>query len=204
MRIIDSALVASLTAAPNAGIAPVYFVWVVARDRTTGAASAMGFWSGDEDTRVGVAIPDGGVAQRDYIGGCNLTVEGLQYVADLTDNAVTVGLSQIADAAQELVRGLDVRLAYCEVHATTMTGGAFTSAPQLMWVGIVDDGPISTPAAGSEGGISLKVRSEIMTQLGAINPAKSSDAHQRRRNGADRFSEYASVIGTRKIQWFKN
>ncbi|SOC22004.1 hypothetical protein [Rhodobacter maris] len=203
MRILDASLAARLAAAPEEGIAPVHLVWIVARDRDTGAAAPMGFWSGDEDVTLVLTAPDGTTASRLYLGGCGLAVEGVEYVADLTDTPVTVSLSQIAEAAQELVRGLDVRLAYVEIHATTMTGGALTSAPQLQWVGIVDEGPVSTPAAGGEGGIALSIRSEIMTQLGAVNPAKSSDTHQKRRLSTDRFCEYAGVIKEKKDPWYK-
>ena len=203
MQTLDASLIASLSAARDAGISPAWFASIIARDRETGAAQRVGLWSGDEDITITVPMPGGLIESRAYIGGCNLDVSGLQYVADLTDNAVTVAISQIAPAAQEIVRGLDVRMAYVEIHATTWTGGALTSAPQLQWVGIVDTGPISTPAAGGEGGVSLSIRSEIMTQLQASNPAKSSDAHQRRRASADRFCEYAATIGSRDIQWFK-
>ncbi|WP_312526694.1 hypothetical protein [Paracoccus sp. (in: a-proteobacteria)] len=204
MRYFDSGFTAAIQAAREVGIAPLYFAWFTAKDRTTGAPVLMGFWSGDYDFTVNVPLPDGsGTATRTYIGGCGLTVSDLQYVGDLTDNPITVGLSQIADAAQELIRGLDLRLAACETHATSMTGGALVSAPQVQWIGIVDDGPISTPAAGGEGGISLSVRSELMAMLTATNPAKSSDAHQKRRKAGDLFCKFASTIAVRKVQWYK-
>ncbi|WP_444452575.1 hypothetical protein ACTTAI_16365 [Rhodobacter capsulatus] len=203
MQTLDASLIASLSAARDTGIAPAWFVSIIAKDRDTGAAQRVGLWSGDEDITLNVPMPGGLTESRVYIGGCNLDVSGIQYVADLTDNAVTVTMSQIAPAAQEIVRGLDVRMAYVEIHATTWTGGALTSAPQLQWIGIVDTGPISTPAAGSEGGISLSVRSEIMVQLQAVNPAKSSDSHQRRRLSTDRFCEYGGVIGSRDVQWYQ-
>lgn len=203
MNIYDAAFAASLTAAQDGSIAPIYFLWVVGRDRATGAEAPIGLWSGDEDITITIEQPDGSSVSRVYLGACNLEIDGIQYVADLTDNPVSASLSQLAPAAQLLVRGLDVRLAYCEIHATTWTGGALTSAPQLMWVGIVDEGPISTPGAGGEGGIALSIRSEIMTQLGQTSPAKSSDAHQRRRLSTDRFCEYSAIIGSRDIQWYK-
>ena len=203
MRIYDAGFSTAASAARDQGIAPIYFVWIVGKDRDTGADSPMGFWSGDEDISVTVPQPDGTSATRTYLGGVGLSVEGLTRIGDLTDNAVTVSMSQIADAAQELARGLDPRLAYVEIHVTSMVGGAFASAPQLEWVGIVDEGPISTPSYGSEGGISYSVRSELMVMLTATNPAKSSDAHQKRRAAGDRFSEYASTIGSRNVQWYK-
>ncbi|PTV94927.1 hypothetical protein C8J27_106196 [Rhodobacter aestuarii] len=207
MQFLDASFAASLAAAPEAGLVPVHFVWIVGRDRESGAAVPIGLWSGAEEISIEVAHPGGAAQRRDYIGGCGFTVEGLRYVADLTDNAVSVALSAIADPVRDLLsdpgQGLDLRLAYVEIHATTMTGGAFTSAPQLQWVGIVDDGPLSTPAAGGEGGIALSIRSEIMTQLGMSSPAKSSDAHQKRRAATDRFCEAAALIGARTIQWYK-
>ena len=203
MRYFDAGFTAAMQAARDTGIAPVYFAYFTGRDRDTGAAVDVGFWSGAYDHTINVARPDGsGTESRLYIGGSGLSVSELGYVADLSDRAVTVALSQIAAAAQELVRGLDLRLAPCEIHATSMTGGAFVSAPQLQWVGIVDGAPISTPAANSEGGISLSVRSEIMAMLTACNPAKSSDAHQKRRQAGDRFSEYGSTVSSRDVQWY--
>ena len=204
MRHYPPSLLSSLQSARGFGIAPAHFAWITAKDRTTGAPVSVGFWSGDEDVTVTVARPDGsGAESRTYSGGVGLRIEGVVYVADLTDNPVSVTLSQIAPSVQDLVRGLDVRLAGCEIHATTMHGGAFSADPQVEWVGIVDEGPISTPAAGSDGGVSLSIRSELMVMLTAINPAKSSDSHQRRRKAGDLFSKYASTITSRAVQWYK-
>lgn len=203
MRIYDAQFAASLVAARDGGIAPVYFFWVLARPRAGGAEVPIGLWSGDEDITLTLTQPDGSAVSRHYFGGVNLRVEDLTYVGDLTDNPVAVSTSQGVDAAQLLARGYDLRLAYCEIHATTMTGGAFTAAPQLQWVGIIDAGPINTPGENGEGGITYQIRSEIMWQLTARNPAKSSDAHQKRRNPIDRFCEFAAVIGSRSIQWYK-
>ncbi|MCB5412423.1 hypothetical protein H0485_20900 [Pseudogemmobacter sp. CC-YST710] len=203
MRIYDPAFAASLTAARSSGIAPVWFAHFVAKDRETGELVAAGLWSGAEDITIDVEDPTGGTISRGYIGGCGLSVSGLQYVADLTDNPVTISMSQIAPAAQHLMRGVDLRLANCEIHATTRNGGALTSVPQLQWVGLVDAGPVQTPAAGGEGAISLTIRSEIMMQLQASNPAKSSDQHQRRRLSTDEFCKYAATIGSRAVQWYQ-
>ena len=47
-------------------------------------------------------------------------------------------------------------------------------------------------------------RDELMTQLLAPNPAKSSDSHQKRRQANDRFSEYSGTVQARKVQWRKD
>lgn len=201
MQNLDPNFIASLQATREIGIAPVYFVWIEATNRSTGATETMGLWSGDEDISQNVQTPTGGLATREYLGRVNLSVADLKLVADLTDEPVTVSMSQIADATQQLVRGYDVRLAYCEIHATSRVGGVFSSVPQLQFVGIVDDLEIGTPQVGGEGSIGLVVRSELMTQLLAPNPAKSSDSHQKRRQANDRFSEYSGTVQARKVQW---
>lgn len=204
MQTLDPNFLLSLQASRDAGIAPVSFFWVRARNRDTGAEQTMGLWSGDDDITVNVETPSGGLSSRTYLGGCNLSIpEGIPLVANLTDDHITVAVSQIADATQQLVRGYDVRLAYCEIHQTSYVGGAFASVPQLQWVGVVDDGPIDTPPVNGEGRIAMTVRSELMAQLTAINPAKSSDSHQKRRQAGDRFSEYSGTVQARSVQWYR-
>lgn len=203
MKLLDPSFVASQAASRDVGIRPAYFAWFRAKNRTTGADETMGLWSGDDDIAINVQTPEGGLTSRTYIGGCNLSFDSIPSVANLTDEPINISMSQIADATQQLVRGYDLRLAYCELHAATFNGGAFSSAPQLEWIGIVDQAPISTPAAGGEGNISLTIRSEIMSQLTSINPAKSSDSHQKRRQAGDAFSRYAGVVKAMQTQWFK-
>lgn len=203
MQNLAPGFINDLQASRDGTIAPVYFFYIEARNRSTGAIEPFGLWSGDDDISQNVQTPTGGTATRPYYGGTNLTVDGLKQVADLTDEPVTINMSQIADATQQLFRGYDPRRAYCEVHVTSWVGGVFSSVPQLQFVGIIDDGDLATPAAGSDGGISLVARSEIMTQLLAPNPAKSSDSHQKRRQAGDRFSEYSGTVQARKVQWFK-
>lgn len=150
MRALDAAFLEHLAQARDEGLAPVWFAWFRPLDRETLQRVDFGLWSGDEDISLAVPRPEGGTQQRTYVGGCGLSVSGLKYVGDLSDQPVTVTISQLADAAQVLVRGYDVRMAYCEIHATSMVGGDFVSAPQLLWVGVVDEGPISTPSVDGE------------------------------------------------------
>lgn len=204
MKNISLELAASLDAPGRGKIAPAWFFYVRARNFTNGVIEDMAVWSGDEDYPITVIGPDGNLVSRTYIGQCNLTVSGIQYVADLTDNPVEVTLAGNRAVAEFIARGHDLRMAYCEVHATTWNGGALTSAPELQWIGIVDDASINLPQAGGGGTITLSLRSEIMHQLTAVNPAKSSDEHQKRRNWIDDFCKYSGIIGTRDLQWYKD
>lgn len=202
MNIYPAPFLSSLQASRDEGIKPVYFAWFEAKNRATDAVEPMGLWTGDEDITISVRSETGGLISRAYIGGCNLSVTGLQYVMDMTDNPVTISMSQIADATQQLVRGYDVRLAKVDIHAITMNGGAFSGDPEHLATCIVDDAPISTPTPGSDGAITINARSGIMHDLTATNPAKSSHAHQRRRNATDDFCKFSGVIGSRTIQGY--
>ena len=203
MRNYAPAHQSALNAAPDAGIAPAWFLWIAARDRDTGTTVHVGLWSGDEPITVTVAPPGGAGEARTYQGEVGLRVDPITSGIGLEDRPVTVMLSQIADQAQFLVRTLDARHAYCELHLALRNGGALVAPPQLEFVGIIDEAPITTPAVGGEGAITLSIRDELMTQLTAVNPARSSDAHQRRRQAGDEFSRYSGVIGSRELEWYR-
>lgn len=204
MQTLDPSFVADLQAAPDKGIAPAYFLWIIAKNRVTGADEPFGLWTGDDDINQAVQTPTGLLQSRPYYGGANLYVDPITYSGELVDESTTATMSQIAPATQELVRGFDVRGCYCEIHATSLNGTVFFSNPQISLIGIVDDVNIGTPEVGGEGNIGLVMRSQVMTQLIQINPAKSSDSHQKRRKANDAFSKYSGVIKSRDLQWFKD
>lgn len=201
MREYPAAFDAALQAAPQDGIAPVFFFHVEPIDKATGDPVSLSFWTGHDDVTVSIARPDGGSILRTYLGGRGLKVGAITYVADLTDQQVSVSLSQIAPEAQQLVRQYSAQQAYCEIHATTMQRGVFAADPQQEWIGVVDKAPLRTPAVDGEGEITLSVRSELMWQLGRSNPTKSSHEHQRRRSATDDFCKLATTAALRKVQW---
>ncbi|MER5171583.1 hypothetical protein [Thioclava kandeliae] len=203
MRDLPAGFVAALQAAPEQGIAPVWFVTIEATDRDTGETVAFSFWTGSYDLPISVPRPDGSIVARTHIGGCGLAVGDITFAADLTDNAFTIGLSQIADASQALFRGHNYKGVPVEVHLGLRSGGGMASMPVLMVAGILDEAPLGTPPVGGEGSITLSIRSEIMTMLQQINPAKSSDQHQKRRASGDRFAEYASIIPSRELKFYE-
>lgn len=204
MKVISENLYDSLMRTRDEGIEPAWFFYIRAKHAITGVVEDLGLWSGDEDITIAVETPQGGLTTRTFHGQCNLLIDGIQYVSDLTDNPVSVSFSHIEQYAQFVFRGHDLRMAYCEVYACTWNKGALSSNPELQWIGIVDEAPVSTPSVGADGNISLSIRSEMMAQLDAVNPAKSSDEHQRRRDPSDGFSRYSGVIGNRNIRWYQD
>lgn len=205
MKNLDPAFLAALVGARDTGLAPVRLVWIDAHDRETGDVVGRGFWTWDEDIEAEVIGGTTGTpVTRTYTGGADLSVGDIVYVSDLTIQSVEISMSQIADAAQDLVRGLDVRLARVEIHDGLIdpaTGG-FVAPPEPVFLGLVDAAPITTPAAGGEGSISLSVISEPISMLSRINPRKASYHGQAQRNG-DQWGKYASTVSTWEIKWAK-
>lgn len=205
MRVYEPSFITALEAAQDNGIAPAYFVRVVAKDRATLEPVVYGFWTGDETISIPVENPDGGdPVTQTFVGAVNLDVSGISYTADLTDNAITVSLSQLEATVQTMVRGTTVRLAACTIYGTSWAGGGLVSIPQVLAIGIVDEQGTGTPDLYGDGTVTLSVRSELVGQLMISNPAKSSDNHQKRRQAGDLFSRYAGALESWRVQWFKN
>lgn len=205
MRVLSAALTTVLQNAQDGHIAPLWFFHLQARRISDGVLVQHGFWTGDEDIVLTVQAADGSIVSRTYRGQCGLQVSGLQYVSDLSDNPVDVTLSALAPASEAMFRGSDLRLATVEIHASMLNGGAIADTPFIVWCGYVDSGSLSTSSTDSgESSVVIQVRSELIGQMLAINPAKSSDEHQRRRNANDSFSVHSGTISARKITWYKD
>uniref|UniRef100_UPI001591058C hypothetical protein n=1 Tax=Martelella sp. HB161492 TaxID=2720726 RepID=UPI001591058C len=186
MKNISATFLAALTNARDGGLVVRSLVWVKARDRETGNATPVGFWTGGEDVVLPVIDGEtGATVQRAYYGDVNLSLPEIPRVSDMTVQTVDVTLSQIAPEVQQLVRGYDARLAAVEIHQMLLeprTGQA-VGAAEVAFLGLVDGEPIVTPAAGDEGSITLNLISSAISMLARTNPLKSSYEGQKRRSG---------------------
>ncbi len=205
MRNQPAALTAALASVPADGISTRKAVWVVAKNRETGLPEEVGLWTGDEDINLTVIRgSDGATVSRPYIaGGSLLKVSDIPRVSDLTAQTVTIDLSQIATAVQQLLRSHDVHRAQVEIHEIVLspTTGQPVAPDLPLFLGIVDGVPIRTPRVGGNGRASLKVVSEMMMMLRRTNPEKASYEAQLLRDG-DEWNLYAGVVETwDNISW---
>ncbi|PZO81597.1 MAG: hypothetical protein DI629_03410 [Mesorhizobium amorphae] len=203
MRGPGTAFASSLAATRDRGNAPRDFVWVVGKNRTTGALTGMGLWSGDETADFAVIDGQtGAIVQRTYFGAVNLRVGAIPRTSDLNQRSVAVRCSQISPAAQQIVRGLDARLARVEIHSVDLdlVSRLPVGPAEVEFLGVVNGAPIETPAAGAEGGIEMDVVSDAIAMLARTNFRKRSDETQKARSG-DRFSRYGSVIRSWPVVW---
>lgn len=206
MKNISSSFLATLEAARDGGIVPRRAVTFTAKDRTTGQAVEIGFWTGDEDVTMAVISGLTGTEEvRSFYGALNLSIGEIPRVADLSTQTVTIEMSQIADAAQAVVRTYDLRLAKVEIHDILLDirSGRPVSAGEIAFLGQVDEAPINTPVAGESGSISIGVISDAISMLSRTNPQRSSYQGQLRRSG-DEWGKYSSTVGTWSIPWGQN
>lgn len=202
---LDANTVAAI--ASRQGIAPVNFIWIAAKNRTTGALETAGFWNGwdaveaqviDIDTRLAVT--------RTYqAGGSLIEVPAIPLQSDLTVRTIRIRLSQINAAVEQAIRGYDPKHAPVEIHRGFLdTETMLPVAPAVpRFVGYINGAPVRTPAVGGEGGIEIACvsHSRVLTKT---NPLKRSDETQSRRlvgGVPDRLRRYTDVAGKWPVHW---
>lgn len=201
MRALDPATAAALE---SGRIVPRDFLWLVPRDRDTGAARPMGFWSdlGGVEAIVIDPVTDLPIA-REYSGAGDLiSVGAVPLATGFAVQTVPITLSQITPGAAMAVRGYDLRRALVELHRGYLDpdSGLLVAPAQCWFTGEIDAAPITTPAEGEEGAITLTAVSHAQ-ELSRTNPAKRSDADQRQRSPGDGFYRHAATVGSWTITW---
>lgn len=201
MRDNDPAVSAHLQS--RQGVIPRSFVWITAKNRSTGAPESLGFWNGDDTVDVTVVSGVTGLpVTRIYHGwGELLAIDAIPLVSDLTIRTIQIALSPISEAVRLAFRQYDARLAPVEIHRgfLNLDTRNLIANPRPRFIGWVNASPIETPAAGGEGKLSASIVSHTRA-LTKINPAKRSDETQKLRNN-DRFRRYADVAGQWTFFW---
>ena len=195
---------ANLTALQNRILMPRDFIWFVVRDRTTGAPVTDGYWSDVGDITAQYIDPDtGGTGSRTWAGaGSLIQISDIPLVSSLTVQNITVTLSQVADRVNSLVRGYDCKQGRVEIYRGLFdpVNRAMVAPAVPRFVGTIDEAPITTPAEGEDGDVSLSCTSNTV-ELTRSNPDTRSDASQRLRNPADGFFTDAAVVGGWQQFW---
>src|SRR5690606_13800257 len=93
------------------------FLWIVARDRDTGADVTDGMWSDVGNESAQVISPDTGLpVTRDFYGsGTLIQIDDIPLVSNITVQSVTIRMSQINERVEQLVRDYDCNQARVEI-----------------------------------------------------------------------------------------
>jgi hypothetical protein len=195
MRSYDTATAAQL--AGGTDISAHVLIWVTAKDRSTGAAQPIGFWTGDDDQTFVI----GGQARLYHGAGAVLQVPVMLYQVGLSVRMHTLRLSSLAPEVVAAIRQYDARFAPCEIHRALFEPGtnALVAEPHRVFRGWVDAVKIATPAKGGRADCSVTLASAARALTRGL-PIMRSDATQQLRSG-DRFRRFIDLSGTIDVAW---
>lgn len=207
MRDLDPGFYAALTAAPERGIVPRKLVTFTGFAWETGETERMSFWSGDDAVTIDVISQINNLpSTRKFYGSVNLSVGRIIRSSQLVVQTVDVQMSANSPIVEELIRGIDIRLATVEIWDLLLdprTRAIAGIAPA--YLGVVDGAPINTQSVSGEEVVEIAVVNDLMVMLTRTNAAKSSHEEQKKRvspSGAqDDFGKYAGSVSAWKVPW---
>lgn len=181
------------------------FLWIVARDRTTGAPVPVGFWSDIENvSSVPVTDPETGLTvTRTYYGaGGLISIDDIPAVSNVQVQDIHIRMSQLDEQVAAAIRGYDVKQARVEIHR-----GLFDPVSRLLvdpafvrFAGFVNLVEIKTPRENEDGYVDITCVSHTQ-ELTRSNPSTRSHADQQLRAPGDDFFIDAAVVGDWKKTW---
>lgn len=180
------------------------FLWLVARDRVTGANFSYGFWSDVGDVQAMILNPNTGLAEpRNFEGsGTLISISDIAMEASITMQTITINLNQIDVAVNNIIRGYDLKQGQVEVYR-----GLFSPLTRQLvapavnrFIGFVDQITVNTPKEGEEGSVTLTCASHSH-EFTRYNPSTRSHEDQKKRDPNDDFFVDASTIGEREHFW---
>lgn len=179
------------------GVVARLLVWVVPKNRTTGALQPTGFWNGDQDATMTIA----GESRLYSAAGSLLGVDTVTEEDGLTVRMQVIRLSGISPEAEQVIRGYEPRLAPVELHRIIFDPITMSQVgtEQLLFRGAIDKVKITTPRKGGNGTVEVTVASQARDLTRGLR-LKKSDESQQLRSG-DRFRRYADVSGKVKVWW---
>lgn len=180
------------------------FLWLVVRNRTTGADVTEGLWSDVGNVTASVIDPDTGLEDsRDWYGsGTLVKISDIPLVSNLTVQNVTIHLSQIDDRINDLVRLYDAKQGRVEIYRGLFNPGTrqMVAPAECRFVGFIDQIDIQTPSENEEGGVTLTCASHTQ-EITRANTETRSDAHQKIRSSTDNFFQDTSTAGEWEVFW---
>lgn len=180
------------------------FVWIVVRNRATGAPFSEGYWTDVGDVSAPVIDPETGAeVTRNFHGtGTLISADPIPLVSNLTVQSIEVSFSQIDDRVNELIREYDPRQGRIQIFR-----GLFSPASRRIvapafprFVGFIDKIRIRTPKEGEVGSVVATCVSHTQ-EMTRVNPATRSTADQARRLSTDSFFRDVGTAGELEIFW---
>lgn len=180
------------------------FLWLVVRNRSTGAQVTDGLWSDVGNVSAQVINPDTGLVEtRDWYGsGTLVAIDDIPMVSNLSVQNVNIRLSQIDDRINDLVRLYDAKQGRVEIYRGLFDPNSrqMVAPAECRFVGFIDQIEIKTPSENEEGSVTLVCASHTQ-EMTRGNPDTRSDATQKLRSPTDNFFQDTSTAGEWEVFW---
>lgn len=196
-----------LTALTSGRVVKRSAVWIVAKNRTTGAAQAVGFWNGKIDSTFNVI--DGitrSTVSRPFVAiGSLLGLDDIPMTSDLSVREMSINLSPINDAVENAIRGYDAKFAPVQIYRVLLDRETrlIVGAGYPRFVGFINGAPIIRAAVGDSSSVQITIVSQ-MRELTKSNPDVRSKESQTDRTGGvstDNFFQNTDDVGHWIIPW---
>jgi len=189
MRTLPAPIAAHLGAAT--GFAVAVLIWIVARNRTTGAAEALGLWTGADVQSIMVD----GQARTYHGAGALLDLDPVTSSANLAERSWSFRVSPVAPEVIAAVRLYDARLAPVEVHEWHYdpATGLPLAAPVRVFRGTLMQVEFPVPALGQDASGTIRCVSDAWRLTRGLTLTRSEAALRARTGGADGFRRYNAL-----------
>jgi hypothetical protein len=180
------------------------FLWIVARNRSTGVPVPDGMWSDVGNVSASVIDPDTGqtVTRTWYGAGTLIAIDDIPLVSNLSAQTVNIRMSQIHDHVQQLVREYDCRQARVEIYRGLFNPETrqMVAPAECRFVGFVDKIDIRTPSENEDGAVTMTCASHTQEMFRANTETRSHETQILRATN-DNFYRDAATTTSWKIFW---
>lgn len=180
------------------------FLWIEAKDRTTGAPVTDGMWSDVGKVFAPVIDPDSGLeVTRDWYGsGTLVQISDIPLVSNLSVQNVTIQMSQVSEHVEQLVRQYECKQGRVEIYRGLFDPDSrqLVAPAECRFVGFVDEIEIKTPSENEEGGVTFTCASHTQ-EMTRANTETRSQATQVMRDPNDTFFKDADTVDSWEIFW---
>jgi hypothetical protein len=173
-------------------------MWIMAKERATGALQPIGLWSGDDHQEF---IVDGEI--RLYYGAGNvIDVPPVIATPGFSVRNYRITVPPFTDEVKALMHTYDVRLAPTEVHVCPLDidSGNPLSRPKRIFKGFLNEAPEEIAPKGGKSRTQLVLVSAARRLTFGL-PLKRSSFELQRRNPSDKGRIYSDVAGEWVVPW---
>lgn len=198
----------NITALANRELVIRDFIWIVAKNRSTGADEAVGFWSDIENVTATVINPDtNSLTSRSFYGaGGLISIADVPSTSNLQVQEVQITMSQLDEMVEQAFRLYETKQARIEIHR-----GLFDPNSRLMvspafprFVGFINNIDFRTGIENEDGGVRVTCVSHTQELIRANPSTRGHEDQINLRQAGDRFFVDAAVVSDWELDWGDN